>query len=423
MSIAFPTISWADGSNIYEVNLRQYTREGTIAAFLEHIPRLRDMGIDMLWFMPVTPISFEKRQGTLGSYYAASSYTKIDSAYGTKEEFRDLVALAQRHGLKVLIDWVANHTGYDHEWTKSHPEYYRKDAEGNFTEIYGWEDVIDLDYEVPELRKAMISSMKYWVHEFNIDGFRCDMARTVPVDFWVEARSACDSIKPLYWLAECEIVSYHEAFDSTYGWECMRACDKYFKGELPFSDINEALVKYSYYPVGSRKLLFTSNHDENSYWGTEYEKYGVAAKAMAVFSCTFPGIPLIYSGQEKPNLRRLAFFEKDHIDWDGQVELHDFYKALLALRKVNKALQQDASMLLLKPKQENILSYLCRRDNDRVLVILNLSTESRDVELDHPAIAATYSILFEDTQATLSGREEFRLAPGEYRVYFVTDAS
>ncbi len=423
MSIAFPTISWANGSNIYEVNLRQYTREGTFAAFLEHIPRLRDMGVDMLWFMPVTPISEVKRQGSLGSYYAASSYTKIDAAYGTDEEFRNLVSLAQQHGMKVLIDWVANHTGYDHEWTKTNPEYFRKDSERNFTEIYGWEDVIDLDYEVPELRKAMINCMKYWVNEFNIDGFRCDMARTVPVDFWVEARNACDNIKPLFWLAECEIVSYHEAFDVTYGWEVMRACDKYFKGELPFSDISEALLKYTYYPIGSRKLLFTSNHDENSYWGTEYEKYGVAAKAMAVFSCTFPGIPLIYSGQEKPNLRRLAFFEKDHIDWEGKVELHDFYRQLLALRKTNKALQQDASVLLLKPAQTEVLAYLCRREKDRVLVILNLAKEERRVEIEHPAIIGSYNKLFENNQVTLSRSVQFNMPAGDYQVLYSTDSA
>ena len=190
------------------------------------------MGIDILWLMPITPISIEKRQGTWGSYYAASSYTNIDPAYGTEDDFRELIKTAHFFDMKVIIDWVANHTGYDHQWTKEHADWYRKDETGNFTELYGWVDVIDLNYEIPALRKGMIDAMKHWVQNFNIDGFRCDMARTVPIDFWVEARGECDAVKCLFWLAECEILNYHEAFDLTYGWEVMRAFDKYFKDEV-----------------------------------------------------------------------------------------------------------------------------------------------------------------------------------------------
>jgi glycosidase len=423
MSIAFPTISWANGTNIYEVNVRQYTKEGTFRAFIEHIPRLHHMGIEILWLMPVTPISVEKRQGTFGSYYAASSYTDIDPLYGTIDDFREVITTAHYYGMKVIIDWVANHTGYDHVWTKKHPHFYRKDAEGNFTELYGWIDVIDLNYEIPEMRMEMINSMKYWVSEFDIDGFRCDMARTVPIDFWIEARSECDAIKPLFWLAECEILNYHEVFDVTYGWECMRAIDKYMKAELPYSDIVNVLINYSHYPIGSRKLLFTSNHDENTYWGTEYEKYGVAAKAMAVFSCTWPGIPLIYSGQEKPNYKRLAFFEKDFIDWDGDIGLHDFYKTLLTIRKRNLSLQENASVLLIRPDRDEVLVYLCRRGEDRVLVLLNFSNNEQDFTIDHPAIAGTYHNLFTGDSRTLKRREQFQFAPGEYLVFQMTAMS
>jgi glycosidase len=421
MSTAFPIVPWGNGTNIYEVNIRQYTREGTLRAFMEHIPRLHDMGVEILWLMPITPISIEKRQGSYGSYYAASSYTDIDQAYGNVEDFVELVSRVHEHGMKIIIDWVANHTGYDHQWTVKYPEWYRKDDKGDFTDIYGWIDVIDLNYEVPALREEMIRSMIYWIKEFDIDGFRCDMARTVPMDFWIEARGECDAVKPLFWLAECEIISYHESFDVTYGWEAMRAFDKYFKEELTLSDITPILNTYSMYPIGSKKLLFTSNHDENTYFGTEYEKYGACAKALAVFTCTWPGIPLIYSGQEKPNLKRLAFFEKDFIDWEGDAELHDFYKIIFALRKKNKALQESASVITIPSHHEHVLIYLCRRQRDKVLVLLNFSKDSAVCHFDHPAQPGPYTELFSGKNIEIKRKESMTLEAGEYLVYHFTE--
>lgn len=421
MAIAFPIVPWGNGTNIYEVNVRQYTKEGTLQAFIEHIPRLHSMGVDVLWLMPITPISVEKRQGTYGSYYAASSYTDIDPTYGSSDDFRELIKTAHFFGMKVIIDWVANHTGYDHQWTVKNPSWYRKDKEGNFTGLYGWVDVIDLNYEIPELREGMIQAMKHWVTEYNIDGFRCDMARTVPLDFWVEARGKCDAIKQLFWLAECEILDYHEAFDLTYGWEGMRGIDAYMKGDKTLAEIITILNTYSRYPIGSRKLLFTSNHDENSDHGTEYEKYGPAALAMAVFSCTWPGIPLIYSGQEKPNKKRLAFFEKDNIDWEGEVELKDFYKTLLTVRKKNKALQESASVIILPSGHSDVLVYLCRREQDRVLVLLNFSKEQASFHFNHPAAQGEYRNLFTGEGVTIPRESRYTFAPGEYAVYHVTN--
>jgi glycosidase len=420
MSIAFPIVSWGNGTNVYEVNIRQYTQEGTLKAFIEHIPRLHHMGVDILWLMPITPISVEKRQGTWGSYYAASSYTDIDPVYGTSDDFRELIKTAHYYGMKVIIDWVANHTGYDHQWTVKYPAWYRKDESGNFTGLYGWVDVIDLNYEIPELRAEMIQAMKHWISEFDIDGFRCDMARTVPLDFWVEARGKCDAVKPLFWLAECEILEYHEAFDLTYGWEGMRAIDAYMKGEKTLADIITILISYSRYPIGSRKLLFTSNHDENSDHGTEYEKYGEAALAMAVFSCTWPGIPLIYSGQEKPNKKRLAFFEKDFIDWDGEIELNSFYSTLLTIRKKNKALQESASVIILPSNHPDVLVYLCRREQDKILVMINFSKVNADFHFDHPAVQGAYKNLFTGEDVIIPREKNFSFSPGEYGVYHIT---
>lgn len=422
MSTAFPIVSWGNGTNIYEVNIRQYTEEGSFGAFMKHIPRLRDMGIDVLWLMPVTPISIEKRQGTFGSYYAASSYVDIDPAYGTKQDFIQLIKMAHENEMKVIIDWVANHTGYDHQWTLKNPEWYKKDKDGNFTELYGWVDVIDLDYEIPEMRMEMINSMKYWIKEFDIDGFRCDMARTVPLNFWLEARAECDALKDLLWLAECEIKEYHETFDLTYGWEAMRAFVKMMKGEMTLEEIKPVLTSYACYPTGARKLLFTSNHDENTYEGTEYERYKSSVHAFAVFTCTWPGIPLIYSGQELPNMKRLYFFEKDFIEWESKIGLHDFYKTLLALRKKNKALQENASVLMIQSDFPQALIYLCRRQIDKVLVILNLSEGTVDVNIDHPAVKGDYTDLFSNQPFRTGRKLSLSMKAGDYKVYHQTMA-
>ena len=419
MSFLQPIVPWANGSNIYEVNIRQYTPEGTINAFSEHIPRLYDMGIKIIWLMPITPISIKKRQGKMGSYYAASSYIDIDPFYGTAGDFRNLVLKAHSLGMKVMIDWVANHTGYDHVWTTKYPQYYHKDKTGNFIALHQWTDVIDLDYTNPEMRSAMICSMKHWIKEFDLDGFRCDMARTVPLDFWLQARSECDLIKPLLWLAECEIRAYYNAFDINYGWEVMRALDKYFsKGKPLLHEIKDMLKDYAKYPPGTRKLLFTSNHDENTYYGTEYEKYGMAAKAVAVLTCTWPGIPLIYSGQELPNKKRLSFFEKDEIKWTGNFELHEFYKTLLNLRTHNKALQEDAFAEILQTNDPDILVYLCKYDNDRVLVLLNFGREETRFHCNHSEIGGHYEDLFEKKEVILQNDMHLLLEPGEFKVYY-----
>jgi glycosidase len=422
MSTAFPIVSWGNGTNIYEVNIRQYTKKGSFRSFMNHIPRLKDMGIDILWLMPVTPISIEKRQGTYGSYYAASSYTDIDPAYGTRQDFIELIKMAHNNEMKVIIDWVANHTGYDHQWTVKNPGWYKKDEEGKFTELYGWIDVIDLDYQVPEMRREMINAMRFWIREFDIDGFRCDMARTVPLDFWLEARAACDELKDLFWLAECEIKEYHETFDATYGWEVMRSFVKMIKGELSLKQVKPILTDYACYPAGARKLLFTSNHDENTYEGTEFERFKSSALALAVFTATWPGIPLIYSGQELPNQKRLHFFEKDFIQWESSLLYHDFYKSLLGLRKKNKALQENASVLVIDADQPSTLVYLCRRQRDKVLVILNLAEEENEANVTHPAIAGEYVDLFEGKKVRVEKQLSIKQDPGGYKVWHFTNA-
>lgn len=417
MSNRFTVTPWAKHASVYEVNIRQYTPEGTFLAFMEHLPRLKRMGIDILWLMPITPISVEKRQGTLGSYYACSSYTDINPEFGTAADFKMLVDQVHTLDMKLIIDWVANHTGADHHWTQTHPDWFIKDEAGNFTERNGWKDVIDLNFDSQEMRSALVDAMKYWIKEFNIDGFRCDMAHLVPLDFWIHARTECDALKPCFWLAECEVVEYHNAFDATYAWWWMHVSEKFMKGETGLHEVREVLHAYSQYPSGAIKLFFTSNHDENSWNGTEYEKYGIAAKAWAVFACTWQGMPLVYSGQENPNLKRLAFFDKDQIDWKESPSLDGFYQQLLQFRKQSSAILEGETFIL-PSEQQGIMAYLRKKGTETVLILLNLSDKERaTIEVHHEWLQGHFINLFSSLTYTFSPKEHFELMPGDHLVY------
>jgi glycosidase len=416
MATHFNTVAWAEGGSIYEVNIRQYTLEGTFKAFQQHLPRLKEMGITIIWLMPITPISEEKRQGSLGSYYACSSYTTINPEFGTLEDFKELVSATHDLGLKIIIDWVANHTGYDHHWTLEKPDYYIKDEDGNFTGKNGWQDVIDLDFSNQNMQSALISAMQYWVRACNIDGFRCDMAHLVPLSFWKEARLHCDAVKKLFWLAECEDVNYHQVFDVSYSWAWMHATEKYFKNEGTLQDVMNVLDEYAQHPPGSKKLFFTSNHDENSWNGTEYEKYYGAAKALAVFTCTWNGMPLIYSGQESPNYKRIQFFNKDLIQWHEPLQQQHFYKTLLSLNKETVITQGETFLLPLQNKQ--VLAYLRKKEASIVLVLLNLSPDNRTIiEVNHDWLKGQFTSLFSKFSYQFSGKETFELQAYEYLVY------
>jgi len=419
MMMHFDRVSWIAGANVYEVNIRQYTKEGTFSAFMQHLPRLKNMGIKILWLMPVTPISEKLRIEPLGSYYACSSYVKINPEYGKLEDFKTLVQQAHQHEMKLIIDWVANHTGWDHHWTMEHPDWYLQDENGNFTDNHGWEDVIDLNYEIKDMRIAMIEAMKFWIKECDIDGFRCDMAHLVPLDFWRIARKHCDALKTLFWLAECEVPEYHEVFDVSYAWEWMHISEKVARQTASIKQLKEVLHKYGQYPFNGLKLFFTSNHDENSWNGTEYEKYGDGAKAFAVFSCTWPGTPLIYSGQELPNFKRLKFFDKDQIDWQPNIKLHNFYKLLLELKRNNKALHMTADLVeLVTGADDKVLAYLLMKAVYKVLVVLNLSPENKVwCTVTHEQLNGTYYNLFSGIHHSLNETEKFELQAWEYIVY------
>ena len=377
---------WTYSTNIYEVNLRQYSNEGTFEAFSKSLPRLKDMGVKVLWFMPITPISTKDRLGELGSYYSVQNYKETNPEFGTITDFKKLVKEAHETGFKVILDFVADHTGNDHPWTTEHPDFYYYEDNRELHHPHGWSDVAKLNFDVPELWDHMVDAMKFWIKECDIDGYRCDMAHLVPLGFWVHAKKKLSKYKDLFWLGECEEPEYHQVFDATYTWKWMHASQEFYEHKMSLQSLLTVLYKSAVeFPCHAFRVYFTSNHDENSWNGTEYEKYGDAALLFAVFSCTWSGIPMIYSGQELPNKKRLKFFEKDVIEWTGRFELHDLYKTLLTLHSTNRALRAGDSNVLTRivshPDDQEVFSYLRKHEKDEVLVVLNCCPHGVDYEI------------------------------------------
>lgn len=414
---------WAANTNIYEVNIRQYSPEGSFNAFAESLPRLKDMGVEVLWLMPIHPIGKINRKGSLGSYYSISDFKAVNPEFGTATDFKKLVKLVHELGMKIIMDWVANHAAWDNVWTKDHPEYFVRDEEGNFKAPYDWTDVIQIDHSNAAEQDAMIDAMKYWVTEFDIDGFRADLAHLTPLAFWKKARTAIEPLKTdLFWLAESEEINYHEVFDATFAWEWMHVTENYYKGKAGFNSLYDVLAKYdALFPEQAHRLYFTSNHDENTWNGTGIEKYGDMLKCLSVFSCTWNGIPLIYSGEEMPNNKRLQFFDKDPINWTANYQLHDFYKMLLALRKHNPALQSgDPSVTtfhILTEGGKSIMAYLRKNEPDEILVFLNLSKEVAGFTIIDFLINNDYANVFDRSVHKLNPGSFIKMQPWEYMVF------
>ncbi len=415
--------AWSSQSNIYEVNLRQYSQSGSFKDFAKHLPRLRKMGVEILWFMPITPIGITDRKKTsndLGSYYAVRDYKGVNEEFGTMAEWKSLVKNAHSMGFKVIVDWVANHSSTDNHWIKSHPDFYAKDSVGKIISAYDWTDTYKLNYANKELRDSMIDAMKFLITQTGIDGFRCDVAGDVPDDFWKQCITSLKKIKDVFMLAEGEKPSLHEAgFDETYGWSLGNAMTELYAGKKNLvqfdSTINSNISKY---PANAYKLYFTTNHDENSWNGTEFEKYGNAYKTFAVFTQTmYQSIPLIYSGQEVPNKKRLEFFVKDHIEWNGYA-MEPFYKTMLSLRKTNPALAADGKYRrLVSSNDDAIFSYLREKNGRKVLVVLNFSDKEQKFNINDKSITGSPDNVFLMQKETISPSHQFSIEPWGYIVY------
>lgn len=413
--------SWLASSNIYAVNMRQYTEAGTFEAFEEHLPRLKDMGVDILWFMPIFPIGMVNRKGTLGSYYSIKDFCDVNPEYGNKASFKKLVEKVHGLGMKVVLDWVANHAAWDNVWTKTNPNFFEQDENGNFKAPYDWDDVIQINHNNPDEQQAMIEAMKYWVTDFDIDGFRADLAHLTPLPFWINARTQISSLKhDLVWLAETEDIPYHEAFDISFTWKWMHITEGYCKGEQNFNSLLQTLQYYSTdFPLEAMRMYFTSNHDENSWCGTEYEKYGIWTNALAVFSATWHGISLIYTGQELPVQRRLKFFDKDTIEWQEPIELHQFYKTLLQLRKTNPAISagvKSLPVLLNGAADLNVLAYFRKFEDRTIIVFLNMGSESIHYYFSTEGLAGYYRNVFGGEDVFLKEGGYIELGPAGFMI-------
>ena len=391
---AMAHVPWSRQAAIYELNVRQFTADGTLKAALADLPRLKGMGVDIVWLMPIQPIGKVNRKGTLGSYYSIRDYVAVNPEFGTLADARAFVQAAHAQGMKVILDWVANHTAFDHPWTREHKDWYKLDAHGEIFPVTfnagapneeHWSDVTALNYDAPALRDAMIAAMQFWLREIDLDGFRCDVASLVPTPFWERARRELDAVKPMFMLAESDAVDLHRsAFDMTYSWDLARLFHDIGQGKAGAAELREWAAKEPHgFPPSAYRMRFTSNHDFNSWNGTDAELYGDNYLPLAVLTFTLPGMPLIYDGQEARLTKRLEFFEKDAIDWRTR-ELQPFYTRLLALKHAHPALangQYGGAMTMLDVGNERLFAFRRALGSDSVSVVVNLTASEQALRL------------------------------------------
>jgi len=414
---------WVYNAVIYEVNIRQYTPEGTFRAFSEQLPRLKELGVDVLWLMPVQPIGEKDRKGSLGSYYSIRDYTGVNSEFGTLDDFRMLVQEAREMGMKVILDWVANHTSRDAVWVEAHPDWYVRDSLGNLNIMYDWTDIARVDYTKPEMRAAMIEAMMFWVREADIDGFRCDVAGEIPTDFWEAAKDSLTALKPgLFLLAEAEKPELNESvFDAFYAWDFHHRMNLVAQGKEDADSLRHSLDRMmDRFSPNAIPMFFTSNHDENSWSGTEFERMGDAARSFAVLTYMLPGMPLMYSGQEVGLDHRLAFFEKDSINWDDDRGFSDFYSGLNRIKQTNKALsaqEREGEMIEIGNDQPaRVWSFRRLNEGDEVVCLFNFSQEPVKVSFTERIPGEGY-VSFPDS-AEVTAVKVLDLKPWEYRIYY-----
>jgi len=429
--VQITTPEWVKNATLYELNVRQFSDEGNFRAVEKQLPRLKKMGIDIIWLMPVQPIGELHRKGTLGSYYSVKDYLGINAEFGTEEDFRSLIKAIHEQGMYVILDWVANHTSWDNELVELHPDWYMKSRKGTFqsTRWRDYDDIIELDYRNPELRKYMTDAMKFWIKEYNIDGYRCDIASFVPIDFWENVRAELDAIKPVFMLAEAEDKELHrKAFDSTYNWTLWNILHLIATNHISVKNLTEAYIAehVSIFPKAGIRMNFIDNHDKNSWEGNQYSNFGEALKAVTVFTFLMDGIPLVYSGQEAGLDRSLEFFEKDPIDWKSH-ENEALYTTLFELKHKNEALWNGSyggeMVRIMNDRMDQVISFVREKNGDKVLTFINLSKETFIVQFDTSFDTGIYMNLFKNQLQTVSGTLILTMEPWEYLVLHQTTSN
>lgn len=391
--------AWSRDAIIYQINTRQFTPEGTFRAAQAQLPRLRALGVDILWLMPIHPIGELNRKGSRGSPYSVRDYYGVNPEFGTRDDLKAFVDAAHAQGMHVILDWVANHTAWDNPLARDHPDWYERNWDGNFrpTTWWDWSDIIDLDYSRPEVRQYMTQAMAYWVREVGIDGYRADVAGMVPIDFWDNVRAELDAIRPVFMLAEWEYPELHRrAFDASYAWGWFEALHNIGQRR---ADVGALFGWLSWddgaWPHGAMRMMFTSNHDKNSWDGTEYELFGPALDNVTVLTFVADGIPLIYNGQEAGNDRRLAFFERDPIIWPETEHPNTaMYQRLIAFRDAHPALHNGAwgapMVPVVNDGHPHVFSFVRQQGDDKIFGLFNFSAEPRTIGFTAGPFAGDY---------------------------------
>ena len=387
--VQHPHAAWTRNASIYEVNVRQYSAGGGFKAVTKELPRLQQMGVKILWVMPIQPIGVRERKGVLGSYYSIRDYNAVNPEFGTLDEFRALVKTAHKLKMKVILDWVANHTAWDHEWTRAHPDWYKRGPNGEeipYTYLSGdkpeyWTDVRGLDYTVPAVWDAQIAAMRWWITETDIDGFRMDVASLMPLPFWQRARAELEAVKPgQFWLAESNDPAIHAVFDMTYDWALFNVLADIGRGTKGAEALRDWVANgQAGFPVDAYRMNFTSNHDENSWRSSDKDNFGARFPLFAVLAATLPGMPLVYSGQESGLDKQIKFFENDPVEW-GTYRNAALYTRLLRLKARHPALangQAGGAVELLDAGDEAIFAFRRVKGRRSVTVIANLSDQAR----------------------------------------------
>ncbi len=414
---------WSKNATIYQVNIRHFTKEGNFKAFEAHLPRIKKMGIDIIWLMPIHPIGNKNRKGSLGSGYSVKDYYGVNTEFGNVEDLKALVKKIHEMGMYVILDWVANHSAWDNELVTKHPNWYTKSKDGDFqpTPWYDWDDIIDFDYQNEDLRKYMTEALKYWVKETNIDGYRCDVAGFIPVDFWDNVRVELDAIKPVFMLAEWESRDLHKkAFDMTYSWTLWDKMRAVTLDKKSIGGITEYMAHdVSTFPKGGYRMTFTENHDKNAWEGNQYSNFGEGLEACMVLTGVVNGMPLVYGGQEAGLNRSLAFFDKDLIEWKKHKN-EEIYTKLFNLKHKNQALwngENGGEMVRIYSNQmDKIISFVREKNGDKVFPIINFSDKSVKVILKTKHEKGKYQELFSEKEYTINGDDTLDFKPWEYLV-------
>jgi glycosidase len=419
--------TWTKNAVIYEVNVRDYTNAGTFMAFADHLPRLKALGVDILWIMPIHPIGLAKRLGGLGSPYSLSNYQAVNPEFGSAQSFKQLVATAHKLGMKVVLDWVGNHTSFDNVWIGPHKDWYTQDGQGNIITPpgTGWTDLAELNYGNTDMRAAMISAMRMWVKTYGVDGFRADYAPGVPTDFWESANSQLQTIKPLFMLAESDGKAdlLQNAFLSNYGWSLNWFMNNVKAGQMTKSDFKSQVDRLAtQYPAGTYPMTFITNHDQNAWDGTEFERMGAAVPAMATLEFLFPGIPMLYSGQEVGLNRRLSFFDKDQITWPTSSNWTPFYQKLIDVKTRNSALWNGTyggPLTTLGNNNDHVISFVRTKGTNRVIGVINLSNTAQSVTVAMQPGPKNISLfrLETNTKTTITPTMTFTLPAFGYEVF------